>query len=137
MPTSCAGVSPNAATNGISTKVCGDSQSFNVVNTVRLPGRWMRMFTIPNQSPVRMAYKEFDGAGRMRPSSCYIRVVDVKEDLYKMTQLMRGRIECGPTPSSNWRNRDSPYTRPQRAPLTPQLSGRPATLPCLFFVTTC
>lgn len=33
-------------------QVCGGSQSFNVVNTLRLLGRWMRMFTIPNQSSV-------------------------------------------------------------------------------------
>ena len=31
-------------------QVCGGSQSFNVVNTLRLLGRWMRMVTIPNQS---------------------------------------------------------------------------------------
>ena len=30
-------------------QVCGGSQSFNTVNTLRLLGRWMRMFTIPNQ----------------------------------------------------------------------------------------
>jgi arsenic resistance protein ArsH len=30
-------------------QVCGGSQSFYVVNTMRLLGRWMRMFTIPNQ----------------------------------------------------------------------------------------
>ena len=35
-------------------QVCGGSQSFNVVNTLRLLGRWMRMFTIPNQSSVPM-----------------------------------------------------------------------------------
>jgi arsenic resistance protein ArsH len=71
-------------------QVCGGSQSFNVVNTLRLLGRWMRMFTMPNQSSVPMAYKEFDDAGRMRPSACYDRVVDVMEELYKMTLLMRG-----------------------------------------------
>lgn len=72
-------------------QVCGGSQSFNVVNTMRLLGRWMRMFTIPNQSSVPMAYKEFDEAGRMRPSSYYDRVVDVMEELFKITLLMRGR----------------------------------------------
>jgi arsenic resistance protein ArsH len=72
-------------------QVCGGSQSFNVVNTLRLLGRWMRMFTIPNQSSVPMAYKEFDEAGRMRPSGYYERVVDVMEELYKMTLLLRGR----------------------------------------------
>ncbi|WP_323143580.1 arsenical resistance protein ArsH [Massilia phyllosphaerae] len=72
-------------------QVCGGSQSFNVVNTLRLLGRWMRMFTIPNQSSVPMAYKEFNDAGRMRPSAYYDRVVDVMEELFKMTLLLRGR----------------------------------------------
>ena len=58
-------------------EVSGGSQSFNAVNTLRLLGRWMRMFTIPNQSSVAMAYKEFDEAGRMKPSSYYDRIVDV------------------------------------------------------------
>ena len=74
-------------------QVCGGSQSFNVVNTLRLLGRWMRMFTIPNQSSVPMAYKEFDDAGRMRPSAYYDRVVDVMEELFKITLLMRGRTD--------------------------------------------
>ncbi|MBZ2207068.1 arsenical resistance protein ArsH [Massilia soli] len=72
-------------------QVCGGSQSFNVVNSLRLLGRWMRMFTIPNQSSVPMAYKEFDDEGRMRPSAYYDRVVDVMEELFKITLLMRGR----------------------------------------------
>jgi arsenic resistance protein ArsH len=72
-------------------QVCGGSQSFNVVNTLRLLGRWMRMVTIPNQSSVPMAYKEFDDAGRMRPSAYYDRVVDVMEELFKFTLLLRGR----------------------------------------------
>jgi len=70
-------------------QVSGGSQSFNAVNTLRLLGRWMRMFTIPNQSSVAMAYKEFDEAGRMRPSSYYDRIVDVMEELVRMTVLMR------------------------------------------------
>jgi len=74
-------------------QVCGGSQSFNVVNSLRLLGRWMRMFTIPNQSSVPMAYKEFDDAGRMRPSAYYDRVVDVMEELFKFTLLLRGRTD--------------------------------------------
>lgn len=74
-------------------QVCGGSQSFNVVNTLRLLGRWMRMFTIPNQSSVPMAYKEFDEAGRMRASGYYDRVVDVMEELFKVTLLMRGSAD--------------------------------------------
>ena len=71
-------------------QVCGGSQSFNVVNNLRLLGRWMRMFTIPNQSSVPMAYKEFGDDDRMRPSAYYERVVDVMEELVKITLLMRG-----------------------------------------------
>ena len=74
-------------------QVCGGSQSFNVVNTLRLLGRWMRMFTIPNQSSVPMAYKEFDDDGRMKPSGYYDRVVDVMEELFKFTLLTRGRTD--------------------------------------------
>lgn len=70
-------------------QVSGGSQSFNAVNTLRLLGRWMRMFTIPNQSSVAMAYKEFDEAGRMKPSSYYDRIVDVMEELVRLTVLLR------------------------------------------------
>lgn len=70
-------------------QVSGGSQSFNAVNTLRLLGRWMRMFTIPNQSSVAMAYKEFDDAGRMLPSSYYDRIVDVMEELVRFTVLLR------------------------------------------------
>ncbi len=72
-------------------QVCGGSQSFNVVNQLRVLGRWMRMFTIPNQSSVPKAYMEFDDAGRMKPSAYYDRVVDVMEELVKFTLLLRGR----------------------------------------------
>lgn len=72
-------------------QVCGGSQSFNVVNQLRVLGRWMRMFTIPNQSSVPKAFLEFDDAGRMKPSSFYDRLVDVMEELTKFTLLLRDR----------------------------------------------
>ncbi|OWJ91688.1 arsenical resistance protein ArsH [Pseudomonas sp. A46] len=74
-------------------QVCGGSQSFNAVNQMRVLGRWMRMFTIPNQSSVPKAYLEFDEAGRMKPSSFYDRVVDVMEELVKFTLLLRERSD--------------------------------------------
>ncbi len=74
-------------------QVSGGSQSFNSVNTLRVLGRWMRMFTIPNQSSVAKAFEEFDEAGRMRPSSYYDRVVDVMEELVKFTLLLRDKSE--------------------------------------------
>ena len=74
-------------------QVSAGSQSFNSVNTLRILGRWMRMFTIPNQSSVAMAYKEFDPAGRMLPSSYYDRIVDVMEELIRFTILLRPHVD--------------------------------------------
>ena len=79
-------------------QVSGGSQSFNAVNTLRLLGRWMRMFTIPNQSSVAKAYQEFDDDGTMKDSeyrnsaepTLHERVVDIMEELYKFTILLRG-----------------------------------------------
>lgn len=70
-------------------QVCGGSQSFNVVNQLRVLGRWMRMVTIPNQSSVAKAYLEFDEDGRMKPSAFCNRIVDVMEELIKFTLLLR------------------------------------------------
>ena len=75
-------------------QVCGGSQSFNSVNSLRLLGRWMRMFTIPNQASVPRAYEQFDDAGRMKPSSNYDRVVDVMEELVRFTWLLRDRADA-------------------------------------------
>lgn len=74
-------------------QVCGGSQSFNVVNALRVLGRWMRMVTIPNQSSVAKAWQEFDEHGRMKPSAFYDRVVDVMEELAKFTLMVRGRSD--------------------------------------------
>ena len=70
-------------------QVCGGSQSFNAVNQMRVLGRWMRMFTIPNQSSVPKAFMEFDENDRMKPSPFYDRVVDVMEELVRFTLLLR------------------------------------------------
>jgi arsenic resistance protein ArsH len=74
-------------------QVSGGSQSFNAVNGLRILGRWMRMFTIPNQSSVPKAYQEFGADDRMRPSPYYDRVVDVMEELFKFTLLLRDRAD--------------------------------------------
>lgn len=74
-------------------QVCGGSQSFNTVNALRILGRWMRMITIPNQSSVPMAYKQFDENDRMIPSSFHDRLVDVMDELVKFTLLTRDRAD--------------------------------------------
>ncbi|MCA1859598.1 arsenical resistance protein ArsH [Janthinobacterium sp. HSC-3S05] len=74
-------------------QVSGGSQSFNAVNGLRVLGRWMRMVTIPNQSSVAKAYQEFDDNDRMKPSPYYDRLVDVMEELYKFTLVVRDRSD--------------------------------------------
>ena len=89
LPLQMRGLRPTQGRTLAVMQVSGGSQSFNAVNSLRLLGRWMRMFTIPNQSSVAMAYKEFDEEGRMRASSYYDRIVDVMEELVRFTVLMR------------------------------------------------
>ncbi|UTW10892.1 arsenical resistance protein ArsH [Marinobacterium rhizophilum] len=93
IPLSIGAVRPTQGKTLAVMQVCGGSQSFNVVNQLRVLGRWMRMFTIPNQSSVPRAYQEFDEAGRMKPSPLYDRVVDVMEELVKFTLLLRERSD--------------------------------------------
>ncbi len=93
IPLEVGGMRPTQGRTLAVMQVSGGSQSFNAVNTLRLLGRWMRMITIPNQSSVAMAYKEFDESDRMKPSSYYDRVVDVMEELVKFTLLTRDRSD--------------------------------------------
>ena len=93
IPLSMGAVRPTQGRTLAVMQVCGGSQSFNVVNQLRILGRWMRMFTIPNQSSVPKAFQEFDSENRMRPSSFYDRLVDVMEELMKFTLLLRGHNE--------------------------------------------
>jgi len=93
LPLDDGGVRPTQGRTLAVMQVCGGSQSFNVVNALRVLGRWMRMVTIPNQSSVAKAWQEFDEAGRMKPSPYYDRVVDVMEELVKFTLMVRGRSD--------------------------------------------
>lgn len=89
LPLSMGAVRPTQGRTLAVMQVSGGSQSFNAVNTLRLLGRWMRMFTIPNQSSVAKAWQEFDEQGRMKPSAYYERIVDVMEELVRFTVLLR------------------------------------------------
>jgi arsenic resistance protein ArsH len=93
IPLSSGAVRPSQGKTLALMQVSGGSQSFNALNQMRVLGRWMRMFTIPNQSSVAKAFMEFDDAGRMKPSAYYDRVVDVMEELVKFTLLLRGQTD--------------------------------------------
>ncbi|CAK44750.1 LOW QUALITY PROTEIN: uncharacterized protein An04g07690 [Aspergillus niger] len=77
-------------------QVYGGSQSFNTINSLRILGRWMRIFTIPNQSSIPKVYIYFPDEGqpgdqRLLSSSNRDRV-DCMEEFMKYT-LMRPRLE--------------------------------------------
>ena len=92
IPLSSGAVRPTQGRTLAVAQVSGGSQSFNAVNSLRILGRWMRMFAIPNQSSVPKAYTQFtpeEDGSRMIPSSNRDRLVDYMEELVKYTIVMR------------------------------------------------
>ena len=92
-------------------QLSGGSQSFNVVNSMRVLGRWMRMFTIPNQSSVPKVDQEFEEDGVMKNSSYRNRLIDVMEELFKFTLLLRGNLNYLVTRFSEEQTYDVTNTR--------------------------
>ncbi|KAL4786747.1 arsenate resistance ArsH [Aspergillus varians] len=98
IPLTTGSVRPTQGRTLTITQVCGGSQSFNAVNSLRILGRWMRMFTIPNQSSIPKAYTHFPDEGhpadqRLMPSGNRDRLVDCMEEFVKYTILMRPHLE--------------------------------------------
>ncbi|KAK5162942.1 uncharacterized protein LTR77_011103 [Saxophila tyrrhenica] len=108
IPLSTGSVRPTQGRTLAIAEVSGGSQSFNAVNMLRILGRWMRMFTIPNQSSVPKAYTQFtdaqdpndhqsyieaEGGSRMKPSGNRERLVDCMEEFVKYTIIMRQQFE--------------------------------------------
>ena len=110
IPLSTGSVRPTQGRTLAIAQVSGGSQSFNTVNALRILGRWMRMFTIPNQSSVPQAYKQFtdavdpdsnsdeayvaaEGGSRLLPSGNRDRLVDCMEEFVKYTIIMRKHFD--------------------------------------------
>ena len=99
IPLSTGSVRPTQGRTLAIAQVSGGSQSFTTVNTLRILGRWMRMFAIPNQSSVPMAYKQFtepedvEGGSRLMPSGNRDRLVDCMEEFVKYTLVMRPHFD--------------------------------------------
>ncbi|KAK7955088.1 hypothetical protein PG988_015782 [Apiospora saccharicola] len=100
IPLSTGSVRPTQGRTLAIVQVNGGSQSFNTVNSLRVLGRWMRMFLIPNQSSIPSAYKQFedeggngDGAARLLPSGNRDRLVDCMEEFVKYTIVMRQHFD--------------------------------------------
>ncbi|ORY55952.1 flavo protein-like protein [Leucosporidium creatinivorum] len=89
IPLSVGSVRPTQGRTLAVSQINGGSQSFNTVNLLRQLGRWMRMWTIPNQSSIPLAWKSFTPTtDRLLPSSNRDRLVDVCEELIKTTLLL-------------------------------------------------
>lgn len=110
IPLSTGSVRPTQGRTLAIAQVSGGSQSFNAVNSLRILGRWMRMFTIPNQSSVPKAYTQFtdardpgvddddgyveaEGGSRLMPSGNRDRLVDCMEEFVKYTIVMRQHFD--------------------------------------------
>ncbi|KAF7179654.1 hypothetical protein CNMCM7691_008703 [Aspergillus felis] len=98
IPLSTGSVRPTQGRTLAVAQVCGGSQSFNAVNSLRILGRWMRMFVIPNQSSIPKAYTHFPDAGQpgdyhLMPSGNRDRLVDCMEEFVKYTILMRPHFD--------------------------------------------
>ncbi|OWK32463.1 arsenical resistance protein ArsH [Sphingomonas mucosissima] len=118
LPLAYQGLRPTQGRTLAVMQVSAGSQSFNSINTLRILGRWMRMFTIPNQSSIAKAYEEFDEAGRMTLSSYYDRIVDVMEELVRFTVLLRPHVEQLTDRYSERKDRAAPVaTHVERAKL--------------------
>lgn len=93
MPLTVGAIRPTQGKTLAVMQVEGGSQTFNTVLAMRSLGRWMRLVCIPNQVSIPRAQLFFDENRKMFDSSFRARVVDVCDELYKFTLLLRGQNE--------------------------------------------
>lgn len=76
-------------------QICGAGPTFNTVLTMATIGRWLQMLPTPAPLCIAKAQELFEASGRMKPSAEYDRLVDLVEELYRFTLIVRGQ-ECVP-----------------------------------------
>lgn len=89
LPLNTGSVRPTQGRTCAVLQVNGGSQSFNVVNELRKLARWMRMPCTTNQSSIAKAWQEFDKDDRLKDGAFRERVIDVMEEHFKFTLLVR------------------------------------------------
>lgn len=72
-------------------QVTGAAPSYNTATALANIGRWVGMFVTPAQYCITKVQDEFDENGRMKPSPHYDRLVDLAEELFKLTMLLRAQ----------------------------------------------
>lgn len=70
-------------------QVCAVTPSFNTSTALATVGRWVGMLVTPTQLCIAKVQEEFGEDGRMKPSAHYDKLVDVVEELFKLTALLR------------------------------------------------
>eukprot|EP00933_Yihiella_yeosuensis_P002483 TRINITY_DN1041_c0_g1_i2.p1 TRINITY_DN1041_c0_g1~~TRINITY_DN1041_c0_g1_i2.p1 ORF type:complete len:359 (-),score=48.45 TRINITY_DN1041_c0_g1_i2:301-1260(-) len=89
MPLSEGAIRPTQGKTVAVMQVEAGSQSFNTVNNLRTLGRWMRCVVIPNQSSIPQVHNAFNEDGKLKDTSFRSRMVDVIDELFKYTLLLR------------------------------------------------
>ncbi|KAK1050622.1 hypothetical protein LTS16_003120 [Friedmanniomyces endolithicus] len=139
IPLSTGSVRPTQGRTLAIAQVSGGSQSFNTVNSLRMLGRWMRMFTIPNQSSVPKAYTQFteerdsgddsayleaEGGSRLMPSGNRDRLVDCMEEFMKYTLVMREHFDLFNDRFSERSEREAKRAREQSSTEAKEKAGQ-------------
>ena len=89
MPLSEGAIRPTQGKTLAVMQVEGGSQSFNTVSALRVLGRWMRCVVVPNQVSIPRCHLAFADGGALKPGPARDRVVDVVDELFKFTLLLR------------------------------------------------
>lgn len=70
-------------------QVCGAGISYNTTLALGAIGRWLGMFTTPTLLSIPKVQEEFDGDGRLKASPHFDKLIELVEELTKVTLALR------------------------------------------------